>query len=153
MVKIWKNARGLHENTKNWGSGGSGGDQKIMPKMNSKILQKMIGSGTLFIAIWASFRIRKTFKKSIKNSTHFGTGFGIDFGFILAHKIHSKMHLKTIQFFKDFFNDFGRLLSLILKAEAAKVRPGRASQKKAWKKQGAWLSGTTEYEAWQGGGG
>ena len=102
-----------------------------MPKMNSKILQKMIGSGTLFIAIWASFSYLKNLQKSIKKSTHFGTGFGIDFGFILAHKIHSKMHLKTIQFLKDFFDDFRRLLDLILEAEAAKVRPGRADQKKA----------------------
>ena len=102
-----------------------------MPKMNSKILQKMIGSGTLFVAIWASFSYPKNLQKSIKNSTHFGTGFGIDFGFILAHKIHSKMHLKTIQFLKDFFDDFGRLLGLILEAEAAKVRPERAHQKKA----------------------
>ena len=119
--------------------------------MNSKMFQKTIGFGTLFIAIWASFSYPKNLQKSIKKSTHFGRGFGIDFGFILASKIHSKMLLKTIQFFIDFSMILGRLQGLILEAEAAKVRPGRADQKNALKRQGAPAPGTTEYESGQGG--
>ena len=107
------------------------GGSKNHAEKNSKILHKMIRSGTLFIPILASFSYPKNLQKSIKKSTHFGRGFGIDFGIILASKIHSKMHLKTIQFFIDFFDDFGRLRGLILEAEAAKVRPERADQKKA----------------------
>ena len=98
--------------------------------MNSKILQKIIESGNLFVTILASFSCPKNLQKSIKKSTHFGRGFGINFGFILAPKINSKIHLKTIQFFIDFFDDFGLASDLIFKAEAAKARPGKADQKK-----------------------
>ena len=93
----------------NWGSGGSRGDQKIMPKMNSKIFQKTIGFGTVFITIWASFWYPENLKKSTKNSTHFRRGFGIDFSLILAPKVYPKMHPKLHHFLIDFWMHFGSL--------------------------------------------
>ena len=94
--------------------------------MNSKIFQKTIGFGTLFITIWASFWYPKNLQKSIKNLTHFRGGFGIDFGFILAPKVHPKMHLKIHHFLIDFLMHFGSLFGSHFRS---KISPKGAAAK------------------------
>ena len=72
--------------------------------MDSKMFQKTIGFGTLFIAIWESFWYPKNVQKLMKSSIHFGTGFGINFGFIFGAE----------NSFISFLKMFGCILELFL---------------------------------------